>query len=140
MGIVKSNIFDAANDKLFDKDGNFTANVLPGYDDLDWNKAMERTGYRQDYNISTDIATEKYDFFASMGYLKEQGYTINSDFDRFSARLNANVRPAKWFKAGVSLNGAISKNNYSEGASEGWSIVCKSFLSNDDDGTCFPYL
>ena len=138
MGIVKSNIFDAANDKLFDKDGNFIANVLPGYDDLNWNKAMERTGYRQDYNISTDIATEKYDFFASMGYLKEQGYTINSDFDRFSARLNANVRPTKWFKAGVSLNGAISKNNYSEGASEGGALYANPFYQTMMMAPVFP--
>lgn len=65
--------------------------------------------------MSSDVAKDKYDVFASFGYLKEQGYTISSDFERFSARLNANFRPVKWFKAGVNLNGAVSKNNYSEG-------------------------
>ena len=127
MGIIKSNIFDAANDKLFDSNGNFIANVLPGYDDLDWSKEVERTGHRQEYNMSSDVAKDKYDVFASFGYLKEQGYTISSDFERFSARLNANFRPVKWFKAGVNLNGAVSKNNYSEGASEGGEAYANPF-------------
>lgn len=127
MGIIKSNIFDAANDKLFDSKGNFTANVLPGYSDLDWSKEVERTGYRQEYNMNADVATDKYDIFTSFGYLDEEGYTINSNFKRFSARLNANFRPVKWFKAGVNLNGAVSKNNYSQGASDGGALYANPF-------------
>ena len=33
---------------------------------------VERTGHRQEYNMSSDVAKDKYDVFASFGYLKEQ--------------------------------------------------------------------
>lgn len=45
--VVQRNIFDADDDKLFDANGNITANVRSGYDDLDWEDDVQRTGSRQ---------------------------------------------------------------------------------------------
>ena len=44
---VQRNIYNADYNKLFDANGKLVAQVLPGYTDLDWEKDVERTGYRQ---------------------------------------------------------------------------------------------
>lgn len=116
--IVKSNIFDKEGAQWFDSNGKFTGKVLPGYNDLDWLDALQRTGYRQEYGISADTGGEKYDLFASFGYLNEKGYIISSDFDRFTARLKANFTPVKWFKAGISMSGTMSESNYADSAED----------------------
>ena len=110
--IVYSPIFDKEGADMFDENGKFIANVKKGYNDLDWVKALERTGFRQEYGASADAMGEKYDIFSSFGYLNEKGYIIGSDYDRFTARLRANYQPTKWFKTGVSLSGTMSESNY----------------------------
>ena len=110
--IVFSSIFDKNGADMFDENGKFVAKVKPGYNDLDWLKALERTGYRQEYTASADAMGDKYDIFSSFGYLSEKGYIIGSDYDRFTARLKANYQPTSWFKTGVSLSGTMSGSNY----------------------------
>lgn len=110
--VIKRNIFDAANNALFDADGNLTANVLPGYDDLDWQDDIERSGSRQEYTLSGSYSTAKSNIYSSIGYTNEKGYVIASDFKRYTARLNAEFTPTKWFKTGVNLNGTMSERNY----------------------------
>ena len=61
--IVFSPIFDKNGAAMFDENGKFVAKVKPGYNDLDWLKALERTGYRQEYTASADAMGEKYDIF-----------------------------------------------------------------------------
>ncbi len=114
--VVKRNIFDADADKLFDANGNITANVLPGYDDLDWEDDIQRTGSRQDYSLSGSYSTSKASVFSSVGYTKENGYVLASDFKRYTARLNADYTPNKWVRTGVNLSGSISKRHGNENA------------------------
>ncbi|MBP3519361.1 MAG: TonB-dependent receptor [Parabacteroides sp.] len=113
---IGRNIFDAANDKLFDANGKLIANMLPGYDDLDWQDAIERNGHRQEYNLSGSKAGEKYNTYASVGYLNEKGYVKTTSFERYSARVNTTFTPNKWFKSGLNLNGSSTKRNYNSNA------------------------
>ena len=122
QNIIKNNIFDKPQDQLFDANGKLIANVLPGYDDLDWNDALQRAGYRQEYNLSTDGGGEKYDMFASMSYLNEKGYINCSDFDRLSARFKANFQPVKWFKTGVNVSASSATSNFASSASGSYFI------------------
>ncbi len=108
------NVFDKPADQLFNNDGTMVADAQISSnfaDDLDWYKFGLRNGYRQEYNLSGSGATDKSDYFFSAGYLNENGYVTNSGFERFSARANANIRPVKWFKAGVNIN--VTHQNYS---------------------------
>lgn len=114
--VVKSNIFDKSNTELFDSNGKFLGNVLPEYTDLDWYDPLERNGYRQEYNLSADAAGDKYDMFASVSYLNEEGYIISSDFERFSGRMKANYTPNKWFKSGVNISVSSQEGNYAKSA------------------------
>ena len=98
---------------IFDENGRIAAGVgiLPGYNDLDWWDAVTRTGFRQEYNINASGASEKFDVFASAGYLDQSGYVIETDFKRFTGRLTANFRPVSYFKTGVNVAASYSKGS-----------------------------
>ncbi|MDE6338947.1 MAG: SusC/RagA family TonB-linked outer membrane protein, partial [Muribaculaceae bacterium] len=105
-----NNIYGVDNAELFVIDPNdpskatfFGGNPLPGYTDLDWWDAISRNGYRQEYNVNASGATDKFNMFASIGYLKENGYVLQTDFARFNGRVNANYQPTSYLKMGVNL-------------------------------------
>lgn len=117
------NIYGVANDAVFTPEGKVVGNPLPGYTDLDWWNAIGQTGYRQEYNVNATAATDKFNVFSSFGYLKENGYVKESDFERFNGRLVANYNPVSYFKTGFNLAASYSnsevagvdEDNYSDG-------------------------
>ncbi len=114
---LKYNIFNAPETALFDSNGNMlpTVDILPGYDDLDWNDYIERLGYRQDYTVTGNAASDKSSYYFSAGYLDEEGYVKSSDFQRFTGRANISVQPRKWIKAGLTLSGSHQIANSTTG-------------------------
>ena len=117
---VVLNIFDKADDALFDANGRIVAgtSIKNGYqDDLDWFDQTIRSGYRQEYNISANGANEKCDYLFSLGYLDENGYMKSSGYDRLSARVSVNITPKKWFRAGINIAGTHQNKytSYSDG-------------------------
>ena len=108
------NIFDVPTADLFNEEGVFNPNakILAGYDDLNWWDYTMRTGYRQDYNVSGSGASEKSNYYFSVGYLNEQGQTVNSDFSRWSGRSNMSLTPVKWLKVGMNIGASWQSQNY----------------------------
>jgi len=98
------NIYNAPNNQVYDENGRVVASVLPGYTDLDWWDAVSRTGFRQEYNLNLAAAADKYNLFASIGYLNEKGYMLKTGFERFNGRFNVNFEPTSYLRAGVNLN------------------------------------
>ena len=114
--LVKRNVYNAADDALFDANGKLTAAILPGYTDLDWADELERTGYRQEYGMSFASGNDKYNVYASLGYLNEDGYIINTAFERYSGRVNTMFTPTKWFKGGINVAATSQNQNYNSNA------------------------
>lgn len=114
---LKYNIFNAPTTALFDANGKLlsTAQIHSGYDDLNWNDYIERLGYRQDYTITGNAASDKSSYYFSAGYLDEKGYVKSSDFSRFTGRANISVQPKKWFKTGLTLSGSHQISNSTTG-------------------------
>lgn len=112
------NIFNLPADQLFSADGRFQGKVLPGYTDLDWWDAIHRTGLRQEYNLNIASAGDKYNMFASVGYLNEKGYLLRTDFERYNARFNVNVEPTSYLRLGVNLNASYQNSEYNDNAGE----------------------
>ena len=106
------NIYNKPANELFDENGKIVASVLPGYTDLNWFDGIEQTGYRGEYNIQADVAGDRYDVFASLSYLNEDGYIKNNQFERFSARVSGNFKANKWFKTGLNLSGTSQYSDY----------------------------
>ena len=120
--IVYLNIFNKANDALFDANGKMVkdAQILPGYaDDLDWFKEGLRAGFRQDYNLSANGANDMTDYRFSIGYLDENGYLKDSGFERISASAAINIKPRKWIKTGLNMTGSYQTFLNTNGGSDG---------------------
>lgn len=92
--------------EIFNADGKVVLNPLAAYNDLDWWDSFAQTGYRQEYSLSAAASGAKHNAFASASYLKSQGYLINTDFERYSARFNFNANPVNYFRFGT--NGSIT--------------------------------
>ena len=69
-----------------------------------WENIGYRTGNRQEYNFSASAATEKSSFYASLGYLQNEGITANSDMERLTGRLRADYQAKKWMKVGGNMS------------------------------------
>lgn len=91
-------------------DDKVRASVNSNYNDLDWWDIISQTGFRQEYNVNAAAATEKFNLFSSLGYLKENGYVLATDYERFSGRVTANYNPVSYFKTGVNLNMSYVKS------------------------------
>ena len=60
--------------------------------DTDWFDRTTRTGIIQQYNVSVSNGSEKGSSFFSLGYYKNLGIIKDTDFDRISARMNADYK------------------------------------------------
>ena len=133
-----SNLYGVDNSEVFTNDGrlgyideagNFVRRTyLPGYTDLDWWDAVSRNGSRQEYSVSAAGATEKFNVFASAGYLKEQGYMLKTDFERFTGRIVANFQPTSYFKMGMNLSGVYSDSDQGGADPDNLTLVTNPFL------------
>lgn len=79
--------------------------------DTDWFKALSKKGLIQSYNLSASNGTEKGNYFFSLGYFKNDGTIKHTDFDRFSARMNADY---KLFNDRVTIGENFTVNRTSE--------------------------
>ena len=121
VGQLGNNPFNVPDGQLV-TDGALNSSAKLLYpDDLDWQKAVERLGHRQEYTVSAGGAGQKSDYYFSMGYLNDQGYSIRSYMERFNARRNVNVQPKKWLKAGLNMAGTMANGtSASTGSSTGY--------------------
>ena len=67
------------------------ANTVPAAD-TDWFDQTTRIGIIQQYNVSVSNGSEKGSSFFSLGYYKNLGIIKDTDFDRISARMNADYK------------------------------------------------
>lgn len=70
----------------------------------DWVDEAFRTSLRQEYNASVAGSTDRASFYASFGYLKNEGIAYNSDMERYTARLKADYQAKKWLKVGANAS------------------------------------
>ncbi len=69
-----------------------------------WVDEAFRNGLRQEYNLNVTGGSDKFSFYASLGYLKNEGVVDYSDFDRYTARVKADYQAKKWLKIGANMN------------------------------------
>jgi len=111
-GLLAYNPFNVANNAIVGTNGQINPNAQLIYgDDLDWTNELLRTGNRQDYSVNFSGGADKSDYFVSVGYLNDKGFTIRSDLQRINARVNVNVQPKSWIKTGLNISGNYSVSN-----------------------------
>ncbi|MBD8491309.1 TonB-dependent receptor [Echinicola sp. CAU 1574] len=59
----------------------------------DWQDELTQVGFSKDFNFSMSGSnTEKFSYFASLGYQDQEGILKNSELERYSGKLNMNQK------------------------------------------------
>ncbi len=70
-----------------------------------------KTGITHQHSVNVSGATEKVNYFASIGYFKQDGNLGKLDYDRWNFRAGADVKLGNWIKASLSVSGDYGKKN-----------------------------
>ena len=82
----------------------------PGLTDTDWQDAIFRTANTTGHNISLSGKTNSVNYFVSGNYMNKEGIIINSDFKKYSMRMNIDGK-YKRLKFGVNFAPSYSTSN-----------------------------
>ena len=95
--LIGTNMKLNPNAKLGYSDGEYY------YTPDNWYDEAFHNSFRQEYNVSLSGVTDKLNYYASAGYLKDGGIVNNSDMQRYTARLNVDYQVKKWLKVGTNM-------------------------------------
>ncbi|MBQ7572237.1 MAG: SusC/RagA family TonB-linked outer membrane protein [Bacteroidaceae bacterium] len=106
------NVYDVpAGQQLIGMNGKLNPNATLGRVDGDfmllpdnWLDEAYHNGFRQEYNVNVSKSDEKGSFFASFGYINNEGITYNSSMENINGRLKADLQAKKWLKVGANVN------------------------------------
>ncbi|MDR3218434.1 MAG: SusC/RagA family TonB-linked outer membrane protein [Dysgonamonadaceae bacterium] len=96
----------------------------------DWENVGTRDGIRQEYNFSVNGgSSNKSSFYASLGWLDNQGITTASSLERLTARLRADSQVKEWMKVGGTMSytkfehNSLSNNGSSTSSGNIWAFT-----------------
>ncbi|WEK37837.1 MAG: TonB-dependent receptor [Candidatus Pseudobacter hemicellulosilyticus] len=88
----------------------YDPDTLQTYDRI---SGLFRTARTQNYEVGIQGGGERSNYYASFGYLKQEGIIRPSNFERFSARLNYDNQVNQRLKVGTSINISRTYRNVS---------------------------
>ncbi|MDR1119737.1 MAG: TonB-dependent receptor [Dysgonamonadaceae bacterium] len=77
----------------------------------DWQDAVTRNAWMQNHNLSLTGGIDNTNYALSLGYTGQDGVILNSDFERYTGRLNLDHQYNKYFKMGGSLSYSQTSEN-----------------------------
>ncbi|WP_411275025.1 SusC/RagA family TonB-linked outer membrane protein [Daejeonella sp.] len=98
-----------------------------------------------DYNLSLTSGQGSIKSMVSLGYYKEDGAVIKTDYDRFSARSNIGGNINKFISMGWNLSGTFTRQNLANTNGRG-AIIGQTLIMDprepmyESDGTMRPYI
>ncbi|MGJ8761444.1 MAG: SusC/RagA family TonB-linked outer membrane protein [Polaribacter sp.] len=156
LGVADANAY--ANDVLFDdtrggisQDYNMynatngadiidpaTGTVIPGvsrkYTPEDWSDYGFQSSTRTEANVSMSGGNDTTTYFSSFGYLNDKGYVINSDYKRYSTRLNVTHKPVDWLEANANIDYSYAEQTANGQSADSGSI----FWFTDNIPSIYP--
>jgi TonB-linked SusC/RagA family outer membrane protein len=90
---------------------NYYANPASLGEGTDWQKIIFRQAPIQSHQLSINGGSEKTQLALSANYFNQDGIIINSNFKRYSYRLNVDHRISDRFKVGTSILGSYAVNS-----------------------------
>ena len=104
-----------AGEKFIGTDFRLNPKATLGYSDGeyyylpdDWYSETFRSSFRQEYNLSVSGGKDRLNYYGSVGYLNDEGIVSNSDYQRYTARINADWQAKPWMKISTSMSYAHS--------------------------------
>lgn len=102
----------AKTDGQMDPHFNPEASRKPAYENMEsWYNGLFSNGLKLEASAKISGGNEKLNYYASFGYLRDEGYYRNSNFERFNTRANINYQPKKWLKGGLNIQYAYATLN-----------------------------
>lgn len=98
QNLIGENLRLNPNATLGYKDSQYT--YLPD----DWYDEAYHNSFRQEYNISASGMTDRLNYYVSGGYLDDGGIVNNSNFKRYTGRMNADYRAKEWLTVKTSMS------------------------------------
>lgn len=74
----------------------------------DWYGDTFRNSFRQEYNLSVSGGRDRLSYYGSVGYLNDGGIVNNSDYKRYTARINVDWQAKPWIQVNTSMSYAHS--------------------------------
>lgn len=85
---------------------------------VDWNDVLFKKGNHQQYEASLSGGTDKFKYYSSIAYLKQEGITQRSGLERLTGRLNVDYQATKRLALGANiLFSSVTQDVYEEGFS-----------------------
>lgn len=86
-------------------DGYVQADAVPAWEE-DWldDGAVRHNAFRQEHVVSVSGGTKKLRSFMSLGYTNENGYIVQTGFQRYSGRAKIDAQPNDFIAAGINLS------------------------------------
>ncbi len=123
MGSYKSATPDYEQDKLafggvaaswaqIDKawsNGTYDPSKVGGYD---WVADGKRTGITHEHTLSVSGGAEKFNGYASFGYLNQKGTQPGQSYERFTLKTSFEAKPLDFFVFGAGINASYGNQDY----------------------------
>ncbi|MDH6341210.1 TonB-linked SusC/RagA family outer membrane protein [Parabacteroides sp. PFB2-12] len=107
--------------------------------DYNWWDEFTRTGHIFENKLSISGGNESASYMLSVGNTDQKNQLLNDDFKRNSIRVNLDVQPRKWWKAGIQAFGSFVNKDGAETYLP--FLVCYSPFAEpfDAEGNIVPY-
>lgn len=87
-------------------------NIIPG--DYDWWSDFTRTGIILENKLNISGGSDAMSYLVSLGNTAQKNYLLNDDYKRNSVRVNLDIQPVSWLKAGVQAFGSFENRDGQE--------------------------
>jgi TonB-linked SusC/RagA family outer membrane protein len=115
---LQYNAYNTPNNQLIDPlTGKFTGGSLK-YDE-DWSDYLFGDGFFTQTNMAISGGSESATHYFSLGYEKNDGYVVNSGFEKITSRLKLDAKINDSFKLGANIGYAHTTQNYLDGYTGG---------------------
>ena len=131
--------------KLIGTNFKLNPNATLGYSDGqyyytpdDWYDEAFHSSLRQEYNVSVSGVQDRLNYFASAGFLEDEGIVNNSELKRYTARVNADYQAKKWLKIGANMAYTHTDSNSPSYDTDGSMSSGNIFYITNNMGPIYP--
>ena len=125
-------------EKFIGRDFKLNPNATLGYSDGEyyyipdnWYKETFHNSFRQEYNFSVSGTKDRFSYYASIGYLDDGGIVNNSDFKRYTTRINTDFQAKSWLKVITNISYTYSDSQTASYSSSFGSSVNIFYITNN---------
>ncbi len=91
------------------KGGTYDPSKVGSYD---WASHGKQTGITHEHTLSASGGTDKFQGYASFGYLNQKGTQPGQSYERYTLKTSFDASPLSFFKMGSSINASYSNQDY----------------------------